>query len=355
MTSSVTSNNSTTTTATITERTIAGKYQSSFSNPTKHVASSPRNMAYLYSSLFAGIGSGAIASMVCAPLDLLRTRMQVWGDLNVSSSGSGKGGAVSFFQQIAKEEGWRGYFRGLNATLATVPLFWGIYFPLYDDLKRTISMSQEHQLPPAAVHCISAVTAGAIADIICNPLFLIRTRLQTEGLHNAIAAQNSQSNGSPIRVKTMRETALILYREGGFPIFWRGLSASMLGLTHVGVQFPVYEWLKDQARDRRRKMTRRVGVKIEETALDVLISSGLSKMIASILTYPHEVIRSRMMDTRSSESASFSNTTKRIWRKEGFSGFYAGLPISLVRVVPNCCVTFLTYELLLRFAKKKLE
>ena len=33
------------------------------------------------SSIIAGVGSGSLASIVCAPLDLLRTRMQVVGGL----------------------------------------------------------------------------------------------------------------------------------------------------------------------------------------------------------------------------------------------------------------------------------
>lgn len=36
---------------------------------------------YFYSSLVAGVGSGALASILCAPLDLVRVRMQVWGQV----------------------------------------------------------------------------------------------------------------------------------------------------------------------------------------------------------------------------------------------------------------------------------
>lgn len=299
------------------------------------------DVAHLYSSLFAGIVSGTISSVVCAPLDLLRTRMQVWGDVSSSSNLSGKKMMASM-REIAVNEGWRGYFRGLNATLATVPLFWGIYFPLYEKLKQRIHEGKAKQVHPALVHCFSAMTAGAVADIICNPMFVVRTRLQTEALH------------SDAPVKTIMETANALYREGGIPIFWRGLPASMLGLSHVGVQFPAYEWLKEEARRRRRKLSRD-NKEILETPVDLLVASALSKMLASILTYPHEVIRSRMMDTRNAELSSFGNTVKRIWQQEGLLGFYTGLHISIIRVLPNCCITFLTYELLLRYGKQQLQ
>ena len=293
----------------------------------------PRNVAHICSSLFAGVGSGALASIICAPLDLLRTRMQVWGD--VGSSDAKRVGAFFFLNRIRHTEGFQGYFRGLGATLATVPMFWGLYFPLYDEMKRNLSYSNNTNLIsryPSLVHCLSAVSAGAVADIVCNPMFVVRTRLQTEALHGN-------------HIKTIRQTVKALYSEGGILIFWRGLAASMLGLSHVGVQFPVYERLKQEARMAHNGT---------ETPMDLLLASGLSKMTASLLTYPHEVIRSRMMDARLATDASFINTCARIWSHEGLAGFYSGLHISLIRVIPNCCVTFLTYELLLRFAKERL-
>jgi ABC-type spermidine/putrescine transport system permease subunit II len=73
------------------------------------------------------------------------------------------------------------------------------------------------------------------------------------------------------------------------------------------------------------------------------------------------VVRSRMMDYRSevgtaaSQGAKLWPTIHRIYQHEGVSGFYSGLHISLLRVIPNCCITFLTYELLLRWSREQLE
>jgi solute carrier family 25 folate transporter 32 len=247
----------------------------------------------------------------------------VWGDL----SGK-KVGGLQVFQQIFKNEGWKGGFRGLGATLITVPLFWGLYFPLYDDLKRTL---QKPDRNPSLIHCGSAILAGAAADILCNPMFVVRTRLQTEALHGSRVAHG------------IFQTVQSLYKEGGVFIFWRGMTASLMGLSHVAVQFPLYEALKERARLQSNSS--------QETPLEILMSSGVSKMCASLLTYPHEVVRSRMMDARSAET--LTGTLQRIYAHEGVLGFYSGLHISLLRVLPNCCITFLTYELLLRWAKEQ--
>merc|ERR1712228_759234 len=129
------------------------------------------------------------------------------------------------------------------------------------------------------------------------------------------------------------------------------MTANLIGLSHVAVQFPVYEWLKTHLVKRRE--TKHCS-SLEPNAMELFLASGLSKMTASLLTYPHEVIRSRMMDARGATGVTLWKTAARIYTKDGLLGFYSGLPVALIRVIPNCCITFMTYELLLRLAKEEI-
>jgi solute carrier family 25 folate transporter 32 len=305
---------------------------SSITHPVEVVV---RDSGHYVATLVAGMGSGALSSVICAPLDLVRTRMQVWGDVGAGASQTTPMNAI---KEILLKEGWRGTFRGVGATLVTVPLFWGVYFPLYDETKHKVR-TRHPDVPPALVHMGSAVFTGAVADVICNPLFVIRTRLQTQALHQLTGHQRLQQS-------TMAQTAKELYSNHGIAIFWRGMSANLMGLSHVAVQFPAYEFLKNQARERRNDGQ-------PETALELLGASGLAKMCASLLTYPHEVLRSRMMDSRAAVAPTLIGTTRHIWKDEGVGGFYRGLPVSLVRVIPNCCITFISYEFFMRWSKQK--
>ena len=303
----------------------------------KQPSQNERDPLFIWSSLVAGAGSGALASIVCAPLDLIRTRLQVWGELTGEAN---KKSILNVLKDIVTKEGIQGCFRGLGATLMTVPLFWAVYFPLYDDLKRHWSYHYPNHAP-AYMHMSSAVTAGIVSDIICNPMFVVRTRLQTEALHNLLeAGANGAAHNKPLSVT---QTARSLYKEGGPLVFWRGMSANLMGLSHVAVQFPVYEQLKVKLK----------GDKAKNSALDLFLASAMAKMIASSLTYPHEVIRSRMMDART--GVGFVQTCQRIYAHEGLLGFYAGLPVTLLRVIPNTCITFASYELLLQWAEKKIQ
>jgi solute carrier family 25 folate transporter 32 len=204
---------------------------------------------------------------------------------------------------------------------------------IYDDLKRRAAYEYPH-IHPAVIHMGSAVAAGGVADSFANPMFVVRTRLQTESLHDM--ANHAPSH----KPATIRATVVSLLKEGGPKIFYRGMSANLLGLSHVAIQFPVYERLKATLKQQKQ----------HESALDLIVASSVSKMIAGVVAYPHEVIRSRLMDARN--SIGLWETCRLIYRNEGFLGFYAGLPVSLIRVLPNTCVTFLTYEYILRMTRK---
>lgn len=302
----------------------------------------------MWVSFFAGVGSSAVASVFCAPLDLVRTRLQVLGEISLPGKTTTTTPSIfKTFQDIIRIDGFRGCFRGLGATLFTVPTFWGMYFSLYETAKRELHVVYVPDdeggmlIPtPPEVHVVSAIFAGAVADFVCNPLFVVRTRMQTEALHYfERSIEERKPHGIISTVKG-------LYREGGRSIFifWRGLSASLLGLSHVAIQFPVYERLKIEAR--------RYNLEGKESPMDFLLASALSKMTATTLTYPHEVLRSRMMDHREGADHSKSgliSTFRRVVQNEGYGALYTGLKITLIRVIPNACITFMSYEMILRY------
>jgi solute carrier family 25 folate transporter 32 len=93
------------------------------------------------------------------------------------------------------------------------------------------SLAEHHSdIPLAGRHVLAAVTAGAIGDIVTNPFWVARTRIQTLYLH-------PESSLSPsIGTVGMMTT---IYRTEGMPAFFKGLTASFLGLSHVGLQFPL--------------------------------------------------------------------------------------------------------------------
>ena len=156
-----------------------------------------------------------------------------------------------------------------------------------------------------------------------------------------------------------------MYTSEGITSFYSGLTPALLGLTHVAVQFPTYEFLK----------TSFTGQGMGEAPvhgegpnwMGVLSASILSKILASSATYPHEVIRTRLQTQRrpvageqllqamgvdgapipkaqSPKYKGIVRTFRTILAEEGWRAFYAGLGTNMTRAVPAATVTMLTYE-----------
>lgn len=143
----------------------------------------------------------------------------------------------------------------------------------------------------------------------------------------------------------------------------------MIGVSHVAVQFPLYEQLKLLSPSNPLPFTANVPLygylstqRTEESSPDasidtnfiplttILAASTVSKAIASITTYPHEVIRTRLQNESTPPKKYFNiwSTLTTIVREEGARGLYKGIVTNLVRTVPASAVTLLSYETFLR-------
>src|SRR4051812_26579447 len=96
------------------------------------------------------------------------------------------------------------------------------------------------------------------------------------------------------------------------------------------------------------------------SSLGILIASAVSKMVASTVTYPHEVIRTRLHtqthipDDTASEAKyrGVIQTLRTIIHEEGGKALFKGLPTNLMRAVPGAAITLLTYEFLTDYLDK---
>ncbi|KZT73964.1 mitochondrial carrier [Daedalea quercina L-15889] len=310
-------------------------------------------------SMIAGAGGGLVASVATCPLDVIKTRLQAQRHAHGTNSYEG---VVATFKSVLKHNGIRGLYRGLGPTILGYLPTWAIYFAVYDGIKERFGGKQavQHIYPaaqakgyqpfarehPWSLHILSAMAAGATSTICTNPLWVIKTRFMTQ----------------PFEEKRYRHTldaALTIYRTEGWRAFFRGLLPSLLGILHVGVQFPLYEQLKTMARRNSSE---------DLTPRQFLACSAVSKMVASITTYPHEVVRTRLQTQRrivndalrGGESpqqprAGVIKTATDIVRNEGWRGLYRGLSVNLVRTVPNSAVTMLTYEMLMRYLEGRVK
>jgi solute carrier family 25 folate transporter 32 len=198
----------------------------------------------------------------------------------------------------------------------------------------------------------------------------------------AIAALQGRPSGSAAvptsslpHYRGLLSGILQLYRDEGVGGLYRGFVPGLFGVAHGALQFMAYEELKKAVRARRRSHSRSpqagvasaAGAQAAGTASDAPFSAGetiaiaaLSKSFASFLTYPYQVMRSRMQGVvyssasaggggaaaaaRASGYISLTECAQRTWQQEGLRGFYRGLPINIFKVTPAACIVFLVYE-----------
>lgn len=289
-------------------------------------------------SLIAGAGAGLVSSIVTCPLDVVKTKLQAQGISPAGTSASRRVEGVSgTVRQILQHEGIRGLYRGLAPTIYGYLPTWAIYFTVYDRVKAELSLrrngSQKAQDP--VTHVIAAMAGGASGTIVTNPLWVIKTRFMTQSL---------EPGRHPYRhtIDAVRQ----IYRNEGLSAFYKGLVPSLFGIAHVAVQFPLYERFKSW-----------YGSDPDDLASSqILLCSAGSKAIASVTTYPHEVVRTRLQIQRNGGAAAGGPSANRnllgiirdIAAERGFRGFYRGLTVNLFRTVPASALTILTYELLMR-------
>ncbi|CEG79270.1 hypothetical protein CU097_008381 [Rhizopus azygosporus] len=275
----------------------------------------------------AGAGAGIVSSIVTCPLDVAKTRLQNQG-VTLPGEKIYKG-TVGTLSRIWHEEGIRGLYRGLGPTILGYLPTWAIYFTAYDYCKsqwaNEIGNEKEWLL-----HIISAMSAGALSTTLTNPLWVIKTRLMT------------QSERTSYRYNNTIHAFATIAKEEGFRGFYKGLGPSLIGISHVAVQFPLYEKLKVVLHVDRDSSS--------YGSTSILLASALSKMSASLATYPHEVIRTRLQNqTRKPyKYKGILHAIKIMSKEEGLSGFYKGLTTNLLRTVPSSAMTILTYELIVR-------
>ena len=168
-------------------------------------------------------------------------------------------------------------FKGLGATLVGVVPARSINFFTYGNGKQIIAQRFNGGVENSYVHLSAAALAGIVTGTITNPIWVVKTRLQLTANH-AKALQSTSNKPLVSSLDMIKQIA----REEGIRGFYKGLSASYLGVTEGTIQWVLYEKLK-------RLNTESQGKGGFREWAGMLGSAGTAKCVASLITYPHEV------------------------------------------------------------------
>ena len=311
-----------------------------------------------------GLG-GMTSATLTSPLDVLKTRLQsTFYQSQLAASRAAKGippphqlplaraallhisETGQILAQIPKIEGWTALFKGLGPNLVGVVPARAINFWAYGNGKRLYSDMFFNGQEGAGVHLLAAATAGIITGTATNPIWLVKTRLQLDKQHAGYDGQGRQYRNA---YDCVRQTL----RAEGLRGLYRGLSASYLGVSESTLQWVLYEQAKRSLARRESDLLlsgRRPTFwdrTVEWTGK--LTAAGGAKFVAALVTYPHEVVRTRLRQAPVDSSGRVKYTGlwscfKTVFREEGMAALYGGLVPHMLRVVPSAAIMFGVYE-----------
>jgi solute carrier family 25 folate transporter 32 len=209
---------------------------------------------------------------------------------------------------------------------------WGLYFLGFNTIKTHLQAKNEQKPLGVGVTLLAGCMTGVGTLTVTNPLFVVKTRMCLQ------ASRRNRFRSTEKFCSGIVDGLLKIYRNEGIRGLYMGYVPGLIGTTHGALQFMAYEQMKS-----RYNLQRHRDINWKLTNTEYILMAAMSKMFAVTVTYPYQVVRSRLQDAYFLHNGMW-DIALRIIKFEGLSGFYKGLTPNLLRVTPACSITFVVYE-----------
>lgn len=174
----------------------------------------PQRLPPSAESFVSGAGAGAFATAATYPLDLLRTRFAAQGTKKVYD------GLLVSIREIQRQEGLRGYFRGLSAAVGQIVPYMGLFFMSYEGFRQVLG---GRNMPFGSGDATSGILASVLAKTCVFPLDLVRKRLQVQG-----PTRTRYIHSNIPEYRGVLRTLYAIFKIEGIRGWYRGLTVSLI-------------------------------------------------------------------------------------------------------------------------------
>ncbi|KZT27834.1 mitochondrial carrier [Neolentinus lepideus HHB14362 ss-1] len=273
-------------------------------------------------NMLAGALAGISEHAVMFPVDMIKTRMQVFAT-SPSAVYTGIGNA---FTRISSTEGARALWRGVSSVILGAGPAHAVHFGTYEAMKELTGGNR------AGNQWVSTSLAGASAtiasDALMNPFDVIKQRMQ---VHKS-------------EFRSVFTCASTVYRTEGLSAFYVSYPTTlMMSVPFTAVQFTVYEQLK--------RLMNPAG---EYSPLTHVVSGGLAGGVAAGVTTPLDVAKTLLQTKGSSTDPEIRrcrgivDACRIILRRDGVKGFSRGLSPRVLTHMPSNALCWHRTEALIR-------
>ncbi|XP_042464572.1 probable mitochondrial adenine nucleotide transporter BTL3 [Zingiber officinale] len=196
-----------------------------------------------FERFIAGAAAGITATILCIPMDTIRTKM-------VAPGGEALGSVIGVFHHMIQTEGFFSLYKGLVPSLISMAPSGAVFYGVYDILKsgylhspqgrkrldimrkqegEDVGVLDQLELGPMRTLLYGAI-AGACAEATTYPFEVVRRQLQMQVQANKLNAF---------------ATFMKIVDQGGVPALYAGLIPSLLQvLPSASISYFVYEFVK---------------------------------------------------------------------------------------------------------------
>ncbi|XP_042872617.1 solute carrier family 25 member 35-like isoform X2 [Penaeus japonicus] len=282
------------------------------------------------------------------PMDVLKTRMQLQGELRA------KGQYAVIYKNIihagvavAKADGITGLQKGLVPALSYQVVMNGIRFGLYSRILDSQIISRDDGSVSPVGCIVAGAFVGVVGGVVGSPFYLVKTHLQSHAAESIAVGHQHKHEGF---IPALHQ----IFKKDGVRGLWRGATTT---IPRVGVGSAAQLFSYSMSKD----WLDQYGLYPRDSWQSTFVGAMVSGLVIASFMSPFDVISTRVYNQGLDKQGrgllykGITDCVVKIYRTEGLWGFYKGWSAIYFRIGPHSFLNLMFWDYLQKIYLKYRE